>query len=78
MHANPVVDHQAKKADPNQIYFMARGDLIQYDSKLSVPTANINMAKLHWNSVISTALAKYICIDTEKFTCQLHWITMNT
>ena len=32
-----------------------------------VPTANIDTAKLHWNSVVSTASAKYMCIDINSF-----------
>jgi hypothetical protein len=39
---------------------MAGGILIQYERKLSVPTADINMVKLHWNSIVSMALAKYM------------------
>jgi hypothetical protein len=46
-YANPVVDHQPQKADPNQIRTTAGGDLIQYNSELLVPTADINTAKLH-------------------------------
>ncbi len=30
------------------------------------PTADIDTAKLHWNSVVSTALEKYMCIDMKK------------
>jgi hypothetical protein len=43
------------------------GNLITYDGKLSVRTANINMAKLHWNSVVSTPNARYICLDIKSF-----------
>ena len=32
-----------------------------------VPTANIDTAKLHWNSVISTESAKYMCINIKLF-----------
>ncbi len=28
-----------------------------------VPMADLVTAKLHWNSVVGTALAKYMCID---------------
>jgi hypothetical protein len=65
-YANPVVDHRPQKADPNCICITAGGNLIQCDCELLVPTANIDIAKLHWNSVISTALAKYMCIDVRK------------
>jgi hypothetical protein len=77
-HANPVVDHRPQKADPNRIRITAGGNLIQCDCESSVPTANIDIAKLHWNSVVSTALAKYMCIDIKKFTYQLPWTITNT
>ncbi len=32
-----------------------------------VPPADLVTAKLHWNSVMSTALAEYMCIDIKKF-----------
>ncbi len=37
--------------------------MIKYKEELLVPTADIVTAKLHWNSVVSTALAKYMWID---------------
>ncbi len=52
--ANPVVDYWPQKEDPHCIWITARGDLVTYNGKLSIGTADINTAKLHWNSVIST------------------------
>ena len=66
-YANPVVDHRPQKEDPNRIQITAGGNLIDSIGKLSVLTANIDTAKLHWNSVVSTALAKYMCIDIKSF-----------
>ena len=43
------------------------GNLVKYDGELSVRTADINTAKMHWNSVISTKKAKYMCLDIKKF-----------
>jgi hypothetical protein len=40
------------------------GNLVKYNGELSVRTADINTAKMHWNSVISTKTAKYMCLDT--------------
>ena len=34
---------------------------------MSFPTAGLETAKLNWNSVVSTALAKYMCIDIKNF-----------
>jgi hypothetical protein len=62
-YANPVVDHRPQKEDPNRIRITAGGNLIQCESELSVCTADINTAKLHWNSVVSTDDARYMCLD---------------
>ena len=53
-YGNPVVDYRPQKEDPNRIRITAGGNLINYADDLSVRTADINTAKLHWNSVIST------------------------
>jgi hypothetical protein len=65
---HPVVDHRPQKEDPNWIQITAMGNLVSYKGELSVRTADINMAKIHWNSVISTKGAKYMCLDIKKFT----------
>jgi hypothetical protein len=77
-YANPVVDHRPPKADPNCICITAGGNLIQCDGEFLVPIADIDTAKLHSNSVVSTALAKYMCIDIKVFTCQMPWNITNT
>ncbi len=40
--------------------------MIDYDGNASVCTANLDTAKLHLNSVISTENAKYMCLDIKK------------
>jgi hypothetical protein len=45
---------------------MAMGNLVSYEGKLLVRTANINTAKIHWNSVIINKKAKYMCLDIQK------------
>jgi hypothetical protein len=66
-HANPVVDHRPQKEDPNHIRITAGGNLINYKEELSVRTADINTVKLHWNSVISTDKAIYMCLNIGNF-----------
>jgi len=66
-YANLVVDHCPQKEDPNRIIIVAGGNLIDCNGELSVPTANIDTEKLYWNSVISTASAKYMCINIKSF-----------
>jgi hypothetical protein len=57
-YANPVVDYQPQKDDPHQILITAGGNLINYKGDASICTANLDTAKLHWNSVVSTDKAK--------------------
>ncbi len=42
------------------------GNLVSYKGELSVHTADINTAKIHWTSVISTKGAHYMCLDINK------------
>ena len=66
-YGNPVSDHRPQKEDPNRIRITASRNLIKCKEEISVRTADINTAKLHWNSVISTIGARYMCLDIEKF-----------
>ncbi len=66
-YANPVVDYHPQKEDPHRIRITAGGNLIHYEGNASVRTADIDTAKIHWNSVISTPHAKYMCLDIKKF-----------
>ena len=42
------------------------GNFITNNGELSVRTADVNTAKLHWNSVVSTPNAKYMCLNIKK------------
>jgi len=66
-YARIVMDYRPQKADPNRIRITAGGNLVEYEGELSVRTANITTAKLHWNSVISTKDARYMCLDLALF-----------
>jgi hypothetical protein len=46
---------------------MAGGNLTNYKASAPVRTADLDTAKLHWNSVISTELAKFMCLDIKNF-----------
>jgi hypothetical protein len=61
--ANLVVNYRPQKEDLNRICITAMGNLINYDGELSVRTADINTAKLHWNSVVSTPNAKSAALE---------------
>ncbi len=66
-YANPVIDYPPQKDDPHHIRITVGGNLINYDGYASVCTADLNTAKLHWNSVIKTENARYMCLDIKKF-----------
>jgi hypothetical protein len=62
-YGNPAIDYRPQKEDPHWIRITAGGNLVTYKSSPSVQTADLDMVKLHWNSVISTSRAKYMCLD---------------
>jgi len=66
-YANPVVDYRPQKEDPHRIRITAGGNLINYKGNASVRMVNINTTKIHWNSMISTPNAKYMCLGIKKF-----------
>jgi hypothetical protein len=66
-YGNLVVDYQPQKDNPRCICITAGGNLVTYKSSPSVCTANLDTAKPHWNSVISTEWAKYMCLDIKIF-----------
>ncbi len=65
-YANSVVDHCPQKEDANWIRITAGGNLINFNEELLVSTVDLVTARLHWNSIVSTALAKYMCVDIKK------------
>ncbi len=65
-YMNPVVDYCPQKDDPHQIQITAGGNLIDYNDNASICTADPDTAKLHWNTVVSTENASYMCLDIKK------------
>ncbi len=66
-NGNPIVDYRPQKESPHCIRITAGGNLIKYDASASVQTADLDTTKLHWNSVISTKDARYMCPDIKFF-----------
>jgi hypothetical protein len=62
-YANVLVDFRPQKEDTHCICIMGGGNLINYPGKLTMQMADITTSKLHWNSVLSTHKAKYMCLD---------------
>jgi hypothetical protein len=58
-----VIDHWPQKDDPNCVRITIGGNLIDYPYKLTTRTANMVLSKIMWNSIISTANAKFSGAD---------------
>ncbi len=58
---------QPEKAEPNQTCFTVGGDRINYPGKVAIPTAEMLVAKMLFNSVISTKGAHFMTMDISNF-----------
>jgi hypothetical protein len=56
-----------KLDDPNRMRFTIGGDQINYPGEVGTPTAEMLVAKLLFNSIISTPNAKFMTIDISNF-----------
>ncbi len=65
-YTNPVIDYRRQKNNPHRIQITVGGNLINYNSNASIQTADLDTAKLHWKSVVSTENARYTCRDIKK------------
>ena len=77
-YGNPVVDYRPQKEDPYRIRITAGGNLVTYEGNALVRTANLDTAKMHWNSVISTKDPRYMCFDINTFISPRSLNTSNT
>jgi hypothetical protein len=66
-YANPIVDYRPQKEDSHRIRIKAGGNSINYKGNALVCTADLYTEKLHWNSVVSTPDARYMCLDIKNF-----------
>jgi hypothetical protein len=73
-YAKVVVAYRSQKEDPDQIRITAGGYSINYPRELTMRTANMTTTKFHWNSVLSTSKACYMCLNIVDFylTATLH------
>ena len=55
------------KAEPNQTRFTVGGDRINYPGQVATPTAEMLVAKMLFNSVISTKGARFMTMDISNF-----------
>jgi hypothetical protein len=56
-----------EKADPNRTRFVAGGDRTNYLYEVATPTAEMLVAKILFNSVISTPGARFMTMDISNF-----------
>jgi hypothetical protein len=56
-----------EKAEPNQMQFTVGGDRIDYPREVATPTAEMLVAKMLFNSVISTKGARFMTMDIFNF-----------
>jgi hypothetical protein len=62
-----VCSVRPKKAEPNQMQFTVGGDRINYPGKVATPIAEMLVAKMLFNSVISTKGARFMIMDISNF-----------
>ena len=58
-----VMDYRTQKSDQNRVRITVEDNLLQYLFDTYTPTTDLVIAKLLWNSVLSTKDAQYICIN---------------
>jgi hypothetical protein len=56
-----------EKAEPNQTWFTVGGDRINYPGAVTTPTAEMLVAKMLFNSIISTKDARFMTMDISNF-----------
>merc|ERR1711966_38991 len=66
-YARVVVDFRPQKEDPNRVRITTGGNLIAYPDELTTRTADLTVSKILWNSVLSTAGARYATLDIANF-----------
>ena len=62
-----VSNKRPKKAEVNRTCFTVGGNKINYPGAVATPTAEMLVAKILFNSVISTKNAKFMTIDISNF-----------
>ncbi len=67
MYGQFVCTVQPKKAEPNRTRFTVGGDRINYPGNVATPTAEILVAKMLFNSIISTRGARFMTMDISNF-----------
>jgi len=56
-----------ENAESNRMFFTVGGDCINYPGEVTTPTAIMIVAKLLFNSVVTTKAAKFMTLDMSNF-----------
>jgi hypothetical protein len=67
MYGQFVCTVHPEKAEPDQTRFTVGGDRINYPGKVATPTAEMLVAKMLFNSIISTKGAHFMTMDISNF-----------
>ncbi len=67
MNGQFVCTVRPKKAEPNCTTFTVGGDRINYPGEVTTPTAEMLVAKMLFNSIISTRGARFMTMDISNF-----------
>ena len=62
-----VCNFRNEKSEENRTRFVVEGDRINYPGEVATPTADMLVAKILFNSVVSTRNAKFVTMDISKF-----------
>ena len=62
-----VCNVRNEKAEKNRTRFVVGGDRINYPGEVATPTADMLVAKILFNSVVSTRNAKFMTMDISNF-----------
>ena len=62
-----MVEYHPQKDESNRVQLTVGGNLITYPGDVNTRTADLKTSKILWNKVLSTAWAKYMCIDIKNF-----------
>ena len=67
MYGQFVCTVRPEKAEKNRTRFTVGGDRINYPGKVATPTADMVVAKMLFNSVVSTKGARFMTLDISNF-----------
>ena len=66
-YAKFVVELKPNKPEVHRTRLTVGGDKIHYPGDVGTPTADLTLAKIHFNSVISTHDAQFMTVDVKNF-----------